>query len=105
MPDEDKDARTIERYRAKFADEVEPQLAERLERASIIRGEDFTAANCVVGHGVYWARSYRMCRSDVFKRYLDRLSERPALRKAFADAGQFQAAPPAGREGPSPFTG
>jgi glutathione S-transferase len=82
----DRDPRTVARYRAKFAEEVEPQWARRLAQAPWICGEWFTAADCVVGHNVRWARGYGLCRGDVFRRYLGALSERPAFARAFADA-------------------
>jgi glutathione S-transferase len=96
LPDSERDERTIARYRRKMAEEVEPQLAARLEAADHICGEAFTAADCVVGHSVFWARGYGMCQGSVFRRYLSRLAKRPAFIAAFSDAKAFQAAPPAG---------
>ena len=95
LPEDQRDHRTLERYRAKFTTEIEPQLVARLERSAFICGDTFTAADCVIGHSVFWARGYRMCRGDAFKGYIRRLSERPAFQSAFADAKQFQAVPPA----------
>jgi glutathione S-transferase len=89
LPMVDREPRTVARYRKKFAEEVEPQLAQRLARAPFICGDTFTAADCVVGHSVMWARGYGMCRDDVFRGYMSRLSKRPAFLAAFADAGEF----------------
>jgi glutathione S-transferase len=58
LPPAERDERTAARYRHKFAQEVQPQLAERLGRSAFICGEKFTAADCVVGHTVTWARGY-----------------------------------------------
>ena len=95
LPEDRRDPRTIERYRKKFTAEVEPQLVARLERSAFICGDAFTAADCVIGQSIFWARGYRLCRGDAFKGYIRRLSERPAFQSAFADAKQFQAVPPA----------
>lgn len=89
LPLAERDARTVARYRKKFADEVEPQLARRLAQAPFVCGDAFTAADCVVGHGVFWARGYGMCRDDVFRRYVSTLSKRPAFVSAFADVKEF----------------
>lgn len=86
----DRDDRTIARYRRKFVEEAEPQIAARLERSTYACGEQFTAADCVVGHNVFWGSGYGMCRRDVFRRYLGTLSSRPAFAKAFSDLGDFK---------------
>ena len=89
LPDAERDDRTIARYRRKFADEVEPQLAARFARAPYVCGEAFTAADCVVGHTVFWARGYGLCRDEAFRGYVSRLAKRPAFASAFADAREF----------------
>jgi glutathione S-transferase len=89
LPAPERDARTVARYRNKFREEVEPQLAARLAQSPFICGAQFTAADCVVGHAVFWARAYGLCSGDVFKRYLGELSKRPAFGPAFADAREF----------------
>ena len=91
--EQDKDERTINRYMDKFATEVEPQLRVRLEAASYICGEQFTAADCVMGQNVMWAKMYGLCKQSCFGDYIDRLSQRPAFASAFADRGQFTASP------------
>jgi glutathione S-transferase len=52
-------------------------------------GAEFSAADCVIGHNVAWARGYGLCRDDVFRAYLSRLSKRPAFAAAFADAHEL----------------
>lgn len=84
-----RDPRTIARYRSKFKNEVEPQLAARLHKTAFICGENFTAADCMVGHSVLWARLYGLCDGSVFEQYAGRLMARPAFLKAFADMGDF----------------
>ena len=105
LPLSQRDPRTVARYRAKFTAEVEPQLARRLEHAAFICGQAFTAADCVVGHCVTWARGYGMCRDEVFRAYLSRLARRPAFVAAFADARQFQPEVPQDQPLVSRFTG
>ncbi|MEO1250774.1 MAG: glutathione S-transferase family protein [Pseudomonadota bacterium] len=104
LPADECDRRTVERYRAKFETEVEPQLAARLERHPFACGDDFTAADCVLGHSVSWARGYGLCQDKVFRRYISTLAQRPAFRKAFDDVGEFKPEPPT-REERSMFNG
>lgn len=89
LPSEQSDSRTIDRYRQKFVEEVEPQLKERLGRTPYICGENFSGADIVIGHNVTWARGYRLCQDDIFREYLSRISRRPAFLKAFEDARDF----------------
>jgi glutathione S-transferase len=84
-----KDFRTIARYRKKFVGEVEPQLAARLERGGFICGSAFSAADCMIGHGVLWAKAYGLCTGVVFDRYVGRLAEHEAFAKAFADRSEI----------------
>ncbi len=101
----ERDPRTASRYRLKFVQEIEPQLSQRLARAPFICGDAFTAADCIVGHSVYWARGYGLCRSDVFRSYISRLSKRPAFQAAFADAREFTAEVSAEKALVARFTG
>jgi glutathione S-transferase len=105
LPPEERDPRSSRRYRAKMANEVEPQLRRRLESSAFICGDTFTAADCVIGHNVTWARAYGMCRDEVFRNYLSRISRRPAFVKAFADAAEFNPAPPDKAVASGKFTG
>jgi glutathione S-transferase len=89
LAESERDPRTVARYRRKFREEVEPQLAARLERAPYVCGGSFTAADCVVGYTVFWARGYGLCRDEPFRRYLSVLSKRPAFAAAFADVREF----------------
>jgi glutathione S-transferase len=89
LPDQEKDDRTIRRYQRKFFNEVEPQLLERLRKFTYICGDAFSAADCVVGHVIMWARAYGLCQDDVFGRYLATIAERPAYLRAFSDRGKF----------------
>jgi len=86
LPADQRDERTVARYRGKLRDEIEPQLIARLITHPFICGEGFGAADCVMGHCVTWALGYGLCQDDVFSDYVARLSTRPAFQKAFADA-------------------
>ena len=105
LPDDDKDPRTIKRYRDKFISEIEPQLRERFERQPFICGDAFTAADCIIGHNVSWARGYGLCRDEIFRSYISRVSKRPAFVKAFSDVAAFQIEAPDGSPLVDRFTG
>lgn len=89
----DRDQRTITRYKEKFVTEVEPQLLSRLNNSEYICGDQFTAADCVIGHNTGWAKMYGLCADSCFKDYLSRLATRPAYIAAFADRAQFTVSP------------
>lgn len=89
LQESERDARTVARYRKKFIEEVEPQLAERLSKTPYICGDVFTAADCVIAHSMMWAKGYGLCRDELFKRYFSTVSKRPAFISAFADAQEF----------------
>jgi len=95
---EERDSRTVERYREKFVKEVEPQLKNRLSQTAYVCGDNFSGADIVIGHNVTWARGYQLCQDEVFREYLSRVSKRPAFQKAFADARDFSPEVP-NREG------
>ena len=105
LPRVERDERTAQRYRQKFITEIEPQLAARLESGGYICGDTFTAADCVIGHDVTWARGYGLCQDELFRAYLSRVSKRPAFRAAFADAGSFNPKPPKPPGGKVSFNG
>ena len=93
----DSDARTIDRYKNKFVQEVEPQLSARLERTGFICGDQFSAVDCVMGQNVLWAGAYGLCQDAIFSDYMGRHSQRAAFTSAFADMGDFTLAPPASK--------
>lgn len=105
LADDQKDPRTIERYRSKFVEEIEPQLRRRFEKHAFICGDAFTAADCIVGHNVIWARGYGLCQDEIFRAYISKLSKRPAFVKAFADARSFKKEAPDNSELVERFTG
>ena len=95
----------VDRYREKFAREVEPQLARRLEATPYVCGDRFTAADCIIGYNVFWARGYGLCRDEPFRRYLKSLRARPAFAAALADAREFSPVVPEAAPIMSKFTG
>jgi glutathione S-transferase len=105
LPTEQRDTRTLARYRKKFVDEIEPQLKGRLERTPYICGEHFSGADIIVGHNVTWARGYKLCADELFRSYLSRVSKRPAFQKAFSDLQEFRLAPPENNQITAQFTG
>jgi glutathione S-transferase len=105
LPLAERDARTIARYRHKFTEEVEPQLRARLDKTKFICGDVFSAADCMIGYNVRWARAYHMCADDVFAQYATRLAERPARARAYADVGGFSLEVPQDSPIVTQFTG
>lgn len=105
LPKDHRDPRTASRYRHKIAAEIELQLECRLEASSYICGESFTAADCVVGHCVFWARGYGLCRGSAFKACISRISKRPAFLAAFSDVAEFSTDIPDGKPMAEYFSG
>jgi len=101
----ERDPHTLERYRKKLTNEVEPQLQRQLSATPYIAGESFTAADCAMGHDVMWARAYGLFCSDEFEQYAARLRARPAFQAAYADVGDFTLAPPGAPHGVPGFPG
>ena len=91
LPADQRDVATVARYRSKFTTEVEPQLSARLAATPWICGQRFSAADCVTGHNIGWARNYGLAQGPVFDDYLARLAERPAFAAAYSDRDQFGA--------------
>ncbi len=105
LPDDQKDERTIARYRNKFTTEVEPQLLARLDKHEFICGDAFCAADIVVGHSTFWAQGYGMCLDERFTAYRARLMQREAAQKALDDLHTFQIAPDENSKLALKFTG
>ncbi len=94
LPLQERDHRTVERYRKKFSTEIEPQLRDRLGQTDFVCGSRFSAADCMIAHAVMWARAYRLCSDVIFRDYLSRVAQRPAFRSAFSDTDEFVLEPP-----------
>ena len=89
LPDRIKKPAIAEMNRNKIAREIAPQLEERLKKSNFICGDAFTTADCIMGHNVRWAQSYRLCLSAPLKDYVRRLGDRAAFQAAYSDADQF----------------
>lgn len=76
--------------RDRIQNEIAPQMAQRLQSHDYICGDKFTAADCLTGHNLNWARAYGLCTDDIFKTYMGRMKQRPAFQLAFADASEFE---------------
>jgi glutathione S-transferase len=105
LRESEKDVRTVARYKSKFSKEIDPQLRSRLTGGPFICGDQFSAADCVIAHCIIWARLYGLCSGEPFARYLNRMSERSAYRRAFSDMDQFVARVPEDLPVVSMFTG
>ena len=75
--------------RDKIKNEIEPQLRKRLSKHDYICGDTFSAADCLTGHNIGWARAYGLCMDDVFSAYRSRLSKRTAFIRAHDDKDDF----------------
>ena len=89
LPDSLKQGSIVEMNLRKWAAEIEPQLAARLQSTGYTCGPQFSAADCLTGHNVRWAQSYGLCGDPVFDDYLNALEARPAFMAAYSDADQF----------------
>jgi glutathione S-transferase len=57
-----------------------------LERGPYLLGEDFSAADIMMGTSLHWAAKVGgLTEAPVLKRYYDRLAERPAFQKTFSE--------------------
>lgn len=93
LPKDDADPRTVARYEQKFRNEAEPQIAEKLRQSGFIVGDCFSAADIVVGHSVFWARGYGLCKDDIFTEYIGRLSHRSGFQQSLDDLTSFSLEP------------
>jgi glutathione S-transferase len=76
--------------RDKFKNEVEPQLLSRLDKHDYMCAFGFSAADCMIGQNINWARAYGLCQDDRFYAYMKRMKQREAFQQAFADASEFE---------------
>lgn len=72
------EAETLSRVpqRAGQVDAARLLIRGRLERTPYISRERVSAADCVVGQSVFWAGGYGLCRGEVIRSYVSRLSKR-----------------------------
>jgi len=90
LPKAARNAEFAQFNRDKIQNEIKPQLIKRLKTTDYICGDSFTAADCMIGHNLNWARAYKLCINPVLKAYFKRLAARPAFGLAFADAKEFE---------------
>ena len=90
LPKQARNAGFAQFNRDKIENEIKPQIIKRLEASNYICGDNFTVADCLIGHNLNWARAYGLCIDPVLKAYFKQLSTRPAFNLAFADASEFE---------------
>ncbi len=67
------------------ADALADILAKAVEKGPYLMGEQFTAADVVVGAGICWGTMFKLFPDrDTFKPYVARLAQRPAVQRAEA---------------------
>ncbi|WOJ92136.1 glutathione S-transferase family protein [Congregibacter variabilis] len=105
LKSDEADPRTVERYENKFRNECEPQIADCLHQGDYILGNDFSAADVIIGYNVFWARGYGLCQDEVFGSYLSRLKARTAMQQALNDLADFAIEAPESAPDRAIFTG
>jgi glutathione S-transferase len=90
MPKPARNAMFAQFNRDKIKNEVLPQITARLQQGAFIAGDQFTAADCITGQNLNWARAYGLNGGDEIKAYMKRMKARPAFQLAFADAAEFE---------------
>lgn len=91
LPSARRDAQVVDEYEEKWRVEVEPTLVEAFnDGRQYICGNEFTAADCVLGQTLFWSTVYGLSKSNAtLKDYLDRFQRRPAWAKTAADFNDF----------------
>lgn len=75
------------------ADALADIVAKAVAKGPYLMGEQFTAADVVIGSGVRWGTMFKlMPERDAFKDYVARLLQRPALQRADAKDKELAAA-------------
>jgi glutathione S-transferase len=85
LPETERKPAVLEAARKKFAD-VATVLEQALGTRPFLLGEQFTAADVMIGSTLGWAQMLGLLEGrKTLQEYVQRLSERPALQKAQAD--------------------
>ena len=75
------------------ADALADILAKAVEKGPYLMGEQFTAADVVVGAGIRWGTMFKLLpERPEFTAYIGRLASRPALQRAEAQDKELAAA-------------
>jgi glutathione S-transferase len=75
----------VERAKKKWAKTIQPHIAKALQRGPWILGEEFTAADVIVGSAVAWSQLAGVLDDPTLTKYLERVSARPAFQQAYVD--------------------
>ena len=73
-------------------DTVMDVVAKAVEKGPYLMGEQFTAADVVIGSGLRWGIMFNLPKRAEFVDYVERLEKRPALQRATALDQQLAAA-------------
>ncbi|HVM96039.1 MAG TPA: glutathione S-transferase family protein [Candidatus Acidoferrales bacterium] len=85
LPEEQRSAGTVSEARERFAS-VASVLTQALKSKPFLMGEQFSAADIMIGSTLTWAQIMGLLAGqDALQSYVARLSERPAFQKANAD--------------------
>ena len=89
LPEEERSPSEVERYKKKFTEEVEPQLAKQLENKTWITGENFTAADIIIVYNLTWGGFYGLGRTPGLMEYISRAMGRKAGQISYQDMADF----------------
>jgi glutathione S-transferase len=85
LPEAQRSASAVEEGRAKFR-EIAEVIASGLADKPFLLGDQFSAADVMVGSTVFWAQMLGLLNDwPVLSEYAQRISSRPAFQRAFAD--------------------
>jgi len=83
LPEAERSAEAVEQGKTQFT-EVARVLSNALAGRSFILGEQFSAADVMIGSCLWWASFMGLVTDPTLQAYLQRLSERPAFKRAQA---------------------
>lgn len=89
LPENERLKTEVERYRRKFEEEVEPQLAQQLEGRTWITGEEFTAADIIIVYNLSWSGFYGLAQTPALRQYIARAMQRRPAQVAYQDMNEF----------------
>jgi glutathione S-transferase len=85
LPEEQRSPQAVEEGKKQFA-EVARVLTQALGGKSYLLGEQFSAADVVIGSTLAWASALGLLEGhDELQKYVQRVTERPAYKRARAD--------------------
>lgn len=80
LPETHRLPQVAERSRTRWAKKIEPRYRHTLSQSKYVLGDEFSAADVLVGHSLLWARTAGILSDDpVLGKYLEDVTARPAF--------------------------